>query len=304
MIASHVARKDLSVLDVGCATGAQLAALRDEGFSELEGLDPSPACALAARDAYGIDVVTGLAADIPKLEKKYGLVLLCAVLEHLHDPVQAMRDVAGVLVADGMVFIEVPDATQFAACVDAPFQQFSTEHISFFSPRSLAELLGRAGFTVHSVEQVVHDWSSGTRGPAIQALFRKGRTAEVEGVDETTRVALAEYIEASAVIDAKVRARLHEFAVARKPLLVWGTGAHTLRLLRSGAMDGLDIVAFVDSDPNYQGRELAGRHILAPSKLAGRPEAILVSSSTVHHEIARQIRDDLLLGNEIVLLYD
>jgi SAM-dependent methyltransferase len=304
MIASHVSAKHVPVLDVGCATGAQLAALRDEGFSDLSGLDPSAACARAAKGAYGIDVATGLAEDVSRLQRKYGLVLFCAVLEHLYDPVRVMRDVAGVLDSDGMVFVEVPDVTQFAACVDAPYQEFSAEHINFFSARSLEGLLGRAGFRRHALAHVAYEWASGTRGPAIQALFRKGQTAQVEGVDETTRVALSAYIKVSATIDAQVCARLQEFAVARKRLLVWGTGAHTLRLLRSGAMDGLDVVAFVDSDPNYQGRELAGKPILAPSELTGRPEAILVSSGTVHHEIARQIRDDLRLRNEIVLLYD
>jgi hypothetical protein len=43
---------------------------------------------------------------------------------------------------------------------------------------------------------------------------------------------------------------------------------------------------------------------LAPRDVTTRAETILVSSGTVHHEIARQIREDLGLGNEIVLLYD
>jgi SAM-dependent methyltransferase len=304
MMASHVDVKDAPVLDVGCATGAQLAALRDVGFSDLQGLDPSPACALAAQRAYGIDVVTGLAKDIRGLQKAYGLVLFCAVLEHLFDPISAMRDVAEVLDPDGMVYVEVPDATGFAECADAPYQEFSTEHINFFTPRSLEDMMGRVGFAKHALVRVTYDWSSGTRGPAIQALFHKGPPHSPTGPDLTTRAALEDYVAVSAAIDARVSARLRELAAARQPLLVWGTGAHTMRLLRSGGMDGLNIVAFVDSDLNYQGRLLAGREILAPSALAGRAEAILVSSGTVHREIARQIREEHGFDNQIILLYD
>jgi len=35
------------------------------------------------------------------------------------------------------VFITVPDASRYAAGDDAPFQEFSLEHINYFGPQSL-----------------------------------------------------------------------------------------------------------------------------------------------------------------------
>ena len=62
------------------------------------------------------------------------------------------------------------------------------------------------------------------------------------------------------------------------------------------------ITAFVDSNPRYQGKQVSGIPILSPAELAGRSEAILVSSLISQDEIVRQIRHDLRLGNEIITL--
>ena len=47
--ASDIARalpsRAASILDAGCATGGLLTALRDQGFTAVAGLDPSPRCA-------------------------------------------------------------------------------------------------------------------------------------------------------------------------------------------------------------------------------------------------------------------
>ena len=67
---------------------------------------------------------------------------------------------------------------------------------------------------------------------------------------------------------------------------------------------GLAIAAYVDSEPKYQGAELRGVPVLAPGAIIDRDEPILVSSGTVHHEIAHQIREELGAANEIILLYE
>ena len=43
--------------------------------------------------------------------------------------------------------------------------------------------------------------------------------------------------------------------------------------------------------------------MIAPSDVVGRSEPILVSSRVFQHEIVRQIREDLRLSNELILLY-
>jgi 2-polyprenyl-3-methyl-5-hydroxy-6-metoxy-1,4-benzoquinol methylase len=298
------------ILDVGCSTGALLAAFKQLGYGDLEGLDPAPACAAIAREVYGVMVTTGSAASLPKLPRRYGVVLLSAVLEHLLDPLRVLRDARLALRGDGLLFVEVPDVEGFAACARAPYQEFSIEHINFFSLESLTSMLVAAGFACVDAAHVRTPWTSAATAPSLHAVARRtGDAAPQEGLppgraDATTRAALREYLAVSARIEESVRRRITALAARRRPVLVWGVGTHTRHLLRAGALDGLRVAAYVDSDPKYQGTELRGAPVLAPRAIIGRDEAILVSSGTLHHEIERQIREELGADNEVVLLYD
>ena len=292
------------VLDVGCSTGALLAAFKDAGFAEVEGLDPAPACAALALEAHDVPVRTGSAADIPELGTVYGVVLLSAVLEHLLEPGVVLHDVRLALKEGGYVFVEVPDVEAFAAGATVPYQEFSLEHINFFSLASLTNLLRVAGFTCVDAEHVKLQWTSGMTVGVLHAVFRRSEETSERQADGVTRTALLAYVQASARIEEAVRARIAALSKRGRPVLVWGVGTHTRHLLKAGAMDGLNIAAYVDSDPKCQGAELRGVPVLAPDALSGRDEAILVSSGTLHHEIARQIREELGAENEIVLLYD
>jgi len=303
-IARNAGRTDSALLDIGCATGALLAELRDVGYSDIHGLDPSPLCARLAREVYGLAVDTGVAADLALRPPEYGVIVLSAVLEHLCDPTSVLHDTRDALVEDGAVFVEVPDVTGFAECACAPFQQFSTEHINFFSSQSLENLLAAAGFEAITVERHSYEWSSSTREPVLLAVFRKSAATRPPVQDNTTRRSLFEYIAVCECIDHRIRQRLRELAETGRPVLVWGTGAHTLRLLQTGGLDGIDIAGFIDSDVNYQGKLLRGAPVLSPSSVAGRGEPILISSGTVHHEIAQQIREELGAATETIMLYE
>lgn len=305
LVDAHVIDRSLAVLDVGCSTGALLAAFKCRGYANVEGLDPSPACAVSARQAHDIIVRTGVAGDLANLPRRYGLLLLSAVLEHLLDPLQVLRDARNVLSGDGLLFIEVPDVEGFVACARAPFQEFSVEHINYFSRASLISLAGVSGFECVQAHQKKVPWTSGTQSPVIHGVFRKARNVVPPLKDDVTQAVLLTYVAESVRIEDSVRARVAKLADCGRPVLVWGVGTHTRHLLKTGTFDGLLIAAYVDSDPKYQGTEIRGVPVLAPAEVAARHETILISSGTLHHEIVRQIREGGLgVCNEIVSLYE
>jgi FlaA1/EpsC-like NDP-sugar epimerase len=94
-----------------------------------------------------------------------------------------------------------------------------------------------------------------------------------------------------------VKAKLYQ------TIIIWGVGTHTLRLLETSRLGRANIVAFVDSNPRYQLKQLNGIPIIAPADLKSRPEPILISSRVFQREIEQQIREDLRLSNQIVKLY-
>ena len=296
--------RGIAVLDVGCSTGALLDAFKRRGYADVEGLDPSPGCAAYARETYDINVLTGTAAEVPHLARRYGLVILSAVLEHLLDPRQALLDAHEALDEAGLLFVEVPDLEGFAACARAPFQEFSVEHINFFSTASLTSLMGTAGFEPSIVERRLIPWLSKSLAPAIHAVFQRSSRVLSPVAESESEAAILAYAASCERIEASVRDRIGELADRGQPVLVWGVGTHTRHLLKSGVFDRLQVAGWIDSDPKYHGTEMRGVPVLSPSDVATRDEAILISSGYVHHEIARQIQEDLGGRNEVVLLYD
>ena len=95
---------------------------------------------------------------------------------------------------------------------------------------------------------------------------------------------------------------IEQLVSSREPVLIWGAGTLTRRLLESTRLAEANIVAFVDSNPGLRGRRLAGRDTLSPAQIAGRHETIVVCSKAFEREIVRTIRDQLHLTNQVILL--
>ena len=92
---------------------------------------------------------------------------------------------------------------------------------------------------------------------------------------------------------------------AGRPILVWGVGTHTSRLMATSRLAEANIVAFIESNSRYHGKTLArSAHPGARRRCRSGSEPVLISSRVFQKEIADQIRNDLGCTNELILLYD
>jgi len=306
IIAPVVPDTGARILDVGCATGRLLANLRERGFPNVEGADPSPACAAAAARLYDIRVHTLTLEELGRRPERYDLVILVGVLEHLRDLGESFAHLRRILNPGGLLYVEVPDATAFADWSNAPYQDFSTEHINFFAPLSLDNLMRVHGFTRVFSQQNHREQSWKTVMSNVSAAYRMDDATDVGGLvyDADTERGLVRYIESCRAEDARLRERIEAIVLRGEPILVWGVGTHTTRLLATSRLADANIAGFIESNARYHGKQLHGRPILAPEALAGRREPVLVSSRVFQHEIALQIRNTLRCTNELILLYD
>ena len=306
IVAPRLPGPETRVLDVGCANGRLLANLRGHGFPNIVGLDPSPACAAAAARLYDVDVRTMTLAETAATAERFDTIIMIGVLEHLRDLHESFDHLRMLLTEGGLLYVEVPDATAFADWDNAPFQDFSTEHINFFSPVSLDNLMHRHGFRRVFLEQNHREQSYRTVMSNLSAFYRKAEIAATDSptVDRDTVKGLERYIERSAAEDARLRARIDAVVDSGRRILVWGVGTHTTRLMATSRLAAANIDAFIESNARYRGRTLHGRPILPPVALKERREPVLVSSRVFQHEIAAQIRDDLKCTNELILLYN
>jgi SAM-dependent methyltransferase len=276
-IAAHVVDRAGPVLDIGPATGDLLVALRDLGFTSVHGVEPSPEAARVARETHGLDVIAGDAGSAKAWNIGFSVVSLVAVLEHLVEPRPALRELADLLGPDGLLYLIVPDASRFRDHVDAPYQEFSVEHINYFTAASLKNLLASVGLEF-VVERATIVKTLDSDGPAIELLGRRTSDPpafqlDLDGVD-----ALRGYIARSAEKEAAVLERIAELATDQSPIYVWGTGTNALHLLASSRLAECNIVAFLDSNPHYVGQPLAGRTVMAPRDVEKLEGLMLVES--------------------------
>ncbi len=303
VIRSFVPSHDTRILEVGCATGRLLGFLKEFGYKNVFGLDPAPDCAKLARDLYGVEVFTGSIFNAPVEEHSYEFVISLQVLEHIRELDQALAALRRLISADGLLYVDVPDATKYVPEREAPFQEFSTEHINFFSPTALQHLMEGASFrTIEAKSAEVRDLA-GKPVPIAYGVFQNGgakRTQFPRHFDAEEGV--RRYVTSCEEMDAALRRRIHEAVSGNRSLIVWGVGTHTQRLLATGALKPANIAAFVDSNPKYQNQRLEGIPIVRPDNLRGRSEPILISSCGFQKEISTQIRQ-MELPNELILLY-
>lgn len=94
-------------LDVGCGRGDLAALLVGRGWT-MTGVEPSPA-ACAAAASRGVDARCGTLLTVPLEPSAYDAVVFQHSLEHVNDPVGALRTIAAALAPGGRVLITVPN---------------------------------------------------------------------------------------------------------------------------------------------------------------------------------------------------
>lgn len=285
LIATMVAKDD-PVLDLGCANGGLLSAFKNLGYTRLTGVDPSPACA-AATARLGVEGLTGSLFAPPVNGRKFKAVILCHVLEHIRD-IQAAVDVLRDLVAPGgLLYIEVPDASRYGRCSDEPFQDFNVEHINHFTHASLNNLFGSRCFI--TVQQGIRDIPAveGWIYPAIWCLLSldAGQTHAGWCRDPALLPALDQYTAASLRHLDRINQLIAPFVKSQQPVLVWGTGQFTLRLLAQSALAECRIAGFIDGNPGHHGKHLLGIEIFSPQVLDVLDHPIIIGSMLHQHAI-------------------
>jgi SAM-dependent methyltransferase len=269
------------------------------------GIDPSPSCVETVKNRYQIPSKTGTISDLSSiLPGSVELLILVGVLEHIQDLDWSIKELRKILKPGGKICIVVPDASQYFNGKDAPFQEFSIEHINFFGPRSLTNLMVKHMFTESSSVQQIFEVNYNTLTPVILSIYTKEKTeSSFMNFDDETGTNLKMYISQCDEEQKSIESVIKKIIRVKEPVIIWGTGAQTLRLLSTTDMKNADIICFVDSNPKYQGNKLNNIPVISPDELKNRKEQILISTRAYQHEIEFQIRKTLKLPNKIIKLF-
>ncbi|MFA6092494.1 MAG: class I SAM-dependent methyltransferase [Elusimicrobiota bacterium] len=135
------------LLEVGCANGFFLNAARMS--YETLGVEPSRAARDYARGKLRLDVPAATMEEARFPDASMDVVAMIDVIEHLADPLSILREAARVIKPGGVLYLVTPDVESLSARIlRSRWWGLRPAHIYYFSPRTLAAMLEKAGFRV------------------------------------------------------------------------------------------------------------------------------------------------------------
>ena len=152
---SELVRRGGSLLDIGCGGGVFIHTFLAH-FPQwtAAGVEPTPAFAELASRRLAQPVVAGSYRSKLFAPRRFDLITVNQVLEHVVDPVAFLADVRGDLADGGCVYLEVPDVLDLAF-LEPTHDRFQMQHLWYFSEKSLTNVCRRAGYAVTALARQV-----------------------------------------------------------------------------------------------------------------------------------------------------
>jgi SAM-dependent methyltransferase len=139
-----------SWLDVGCSDGAFLQKLSLAGIKSIRGTEPSESAVHSASAIIRKSIYRGTVQQLREAEREthYSAISCFQVLEHLEDPLAALRDLRNMLASDGLLFLVTHDfRSPLNRLAGKRSPIYDLQHFQIFSRGGLANALKAAGFS-------------------------------------------------------------------------------------------------------------------------------------------------------------
>lgn len=153
------------LLDVGCGNGYFLSRMRELGWT-VQGVEPDHQAAMIAQREYDVPVLTRRIEDGGLPPEYFDVITMRHVIEHLPDPLAALRVCYNSLKPGGKLAIATPNS---AALGHHALGRWWREldpprHFFLFSPSTLSACVVRAGFRpiyLHQAARLASDiWTA------------------------------------------------------------------------------------------------------------------------------------------------
>ena len=141
----HLALKS-KILDIGCGDGSFICKAKE--YFVCTGIEISDYLASLARKHSGVKVITGNFINAEFKSEEYDGVTLISLLEHLDDPLQAVKKCFEFLRQGGVLLIKTVNYN----CLNRKIKKElwtgfrPPDHVVYFNPSNLELLLKKTGF--------------------------------------------------------------------------------------------------------------------------------------------------------------
>ena len=290
-----------SLIDVGSYLGAFLSLLPKE--IDKCGVDIDEICVDQAKKKHpGIDFICGAFEDF-KTVKKYDVITMFHVLEHLSNPKDVLKNLLHISNDETKLIVEVPVLEGGLTNDINGF--FSVQHMTHFSQRSLINMLELSGWNVQSMMQ--QDSYNGCRILATPSNNQKGLITDSTYTEDFL---LRKYLHQWYKNTIDVSEKINKAIDGEQKVVIWGTGLHLefLYHLTSLFKDSGRLLYIVDIDKNKQGKKYRGLTINSPDRLLDiysiESPMMIISSYGSQDKIADSALDFGVPKNKMVKLYD
>ena len=242
--------KDVAILDIGCAKGGLLRTFKSRGYDNLYGIDPSQN-SVDILNSFGIDGATLNFHDLSLLNKKFDVVILSQVLEHIYDLKGIKKSIYNILSDNGIIYIDVPNASEYRSHYIKPFHYFDIDHINHFDENSIKNLFFECEcLDYNEYSDIVVD---DKKYPILYCIFRKKEMNDKFNINYDFIKKIEEYISISKNnenYDCK------DIDITKNTFL-WGGGAYLRRLLSDNRyFNNLKISGIIDKNQSLKGNKI------------------------------------------------
>ena len=285
---------DSSICDLGCGGGGILRHLSEAGFKNLTGIDGGD----LKQDKFRF-IRSDLFSFSEAIKEPFDLLLCTGVLEHVLDLDLLLKSIHSTLKSDGYLYVEVPDASRYAAYITSPYQDFNIEHINHFSEKALRNLLQRMKFEIISTESFLQQESDVHQMPVIRVIARKSNETSALVKEENLLKQINQYIERSEKIMMTYAMILTEELKGKTDVYIWGTGQLTLKLLGLNLFKKIKVAGLIDRNSTFD--SILGVRVEKPTSSLS-PDIPIIIGSTLHATSIRRDIESLGLRNSVIEL--
>lgn len=149
---NYLPKTKAKILEIGCATGGLLAAIREFGH-EVSGLDLSPRFADEAKQLYGLDVQVGDLAKVDFPPQNFDMIILLGTISNLRDIPSALSKIRSLLKRNGTLVFNFPAADSITARLYGHrYWMFTPSVGTFMSTSCCRKILSLTGFQDTSIK--------------------------------------------------------------------------------------------------------------------------------------------------------
>lgn len=294
--------KTLRILDIGCGSGELLLYLKNRGYENVYGIDPSIESIndLRARGIMGWN--RNIFDEIP-VDSKHSFDVVCftEVLEHIYNLDDFLNQVDCYLSCDGLAYVEVPAAEGIEEIKLPVAGVFNQEHINYFSLISLDNIFKKHGFIrINSEDSCISTMGNGVL--TLNAIYKKTNANFTVEKDEISYKSIGNYFETIQLSGTEKDEMLLSFVKEeRQDIIIWGTGSYAMQLLGKYPELKEKVAYFVDNNEMKIGKKICGKEIYSPLKIKEQNDLypIIICAMVCADDIEKEIRDMQLKNSYI-----